>query len=254
MDVNVNAKRTKTRKRKRHSKVKRREQARLEVRFAKRRKLVPAERNAYVSVKSKEKVTNAMQANTFWENYEAAHEWQQRHSVEWWKSRCIALEHENVILRDKIRELTSNSIRRRVNDSFVKQDRHRRARNDSLRQNSHNRGVDNWQEEEEASDNDNLEFQVDEDMMKFFEQSIRHKLELKEKRDVESAREKAELEEEVPIEGGAAWMRTKLEGAKLLYGTASPRILAMETALQATTDRHKDRAKPQYWPNIPLKL
>ncbi|XP_046610731.1 gem-associated protein 8-like [Neodiprion virginianus] len=254
MDVNLNAKRPKTRKRKRHSKIKRREQARLEVRFAKRRKLVAGERNVYVSVKSKEKLTNAMQANTFWENYKAAHEWQQRHSVEWWKSRCVALEHENVILRDKIRELTSNSIRHGVNDSSVKQGRRRGARTESLRRSSRNRGDDEWQEQEETSDNDNLEFQVDEDMMKFFEQTIRHKIELKEKRDVESAREKAELEEEVPMEGGAAWMRTKLEGAKLLYGTASPRILAMETALQATNDRHKDRAKPQYWPNIPLKL
>lgn len=74
MDVNVNVKRTKTRKRKRHSKVKRREQARLEVRFAKRRKLF-VERNVPV-VKSKDKLT--MQANTFWENYEAAFEWQRR--------------------------------------------------------------------------------------------------------------------------------------------------------------------------------
>lgn len=112
------------------------------------------------------------------------------------------------------------------------------------------------EEEPENSENDNLEFQVDEDMMKFFEQSMRHKIELKEKRDVESALEKAEREEgqNVPIQGGAAWMQAKTDRAKLLYGDSSPRILAMETALQATIDRHKDRAKPQYWPNIPLNL
>lgn len=247
MDVNPSIKRAKNRKRKRHSKVKRREQARLEVRFAKRRKLVP-ERNTNI-FKSRDKLTNTMQANTFWQNYEAAYEWQRRHSVEWWRSRCVALEHENVILREKIRELVSSSVRRRIDDPWKK-------RSGGIPAENFNSERENFRDNEDGlnSDNDNLEFQVDDEMMKFFEQSIRHKLELKEKRDVESALEKAELEKDVPIQGGAAWMQAKTEGAKLLYGVSSPRILAMETALQATMDRHKDRAKPQYWPNIPLNL
>lgn len=80
MDVDVNIKRGKNRKRKRHSKIKRREQARLEVRFAKRRKIVsmPVERNNASTLKTRDKTGNTMQANTFWENYEAAHEWQRR--------------------------------------------------------------------------------------------------------------------------------------------------------------------------------
>ncbi|XP_048507040.1 gem-associated protein 8-like [Athalia rosae] len=249
MDVNI-VKRGKTRKRKRHSKVKRREQARLEVRFAKRRRLVPERSISDGTVsKPKEKLNNIMEAHSFWENYEAAHLWQRRHSVEWWKSRCIALEQENAILRDKIRELASTGGSRGPGNLWMKQNENSEYRNASF-----DKEDNDYKDEERNSDDENLEFQVNEEMMKFFEQSIRHKMEMKEKRDTETANERAALQEQIPIEGGAAWMEAKTEAAKLLYGVASPRILAMETALQATMDRYKDRAKPQYWPNIPLNL
>lgn len=178
-----------------------------------------------------------------------------RHSVEWWRSRCVALEQENAVLRDKIRELASSSVKKRMLDTSKKQDRRQVVRSANFdRGGGNDPGDDDDECGEGNPGNDRLEFQVNEDMMKFFEQSIRHKLEMKKKRDDESAMEKAELEQDTSIEGGAAWMQAKIQGAKLLYGVASPRILAMETALQATIDRHKDRAKPQYWPNIPLNL
>lgn len=106
--------------------------------------------------------------------------------------------------------------------------------------------------EEFVSNEDDLEFHVDEDMMNFLEQSIRHKMELKQKR--ESAIQEDKLKESHEFEGATGWLTARNDGAKLLYGNASSKILAMETALQTTLDRHKDRTKPQYWPNIPLKL
>lgn len=107
-----------------------------------------------------------------------------------------------------------------------------------------------------------LEFQINEELMSFLEQSARHKMELREKREGIATNSTGMREsddatgsggEALIVEGGAAAMRLKSKGAKLLYGEASSRILAMEAALQATVDRHKDKAKPQYWPNIPLK-
>lgn len=105
-----------------------------------------------------------------------------------------------------------------------------------------------------AEDNENLEFHVNEEMLSFLEQSIKHKIELKKKREAElSAEQEEEKNKDECIQGGAAWVQTRNTNAKLLYGAASATILAMETALQTTVDRHKDKAKPQLWPVIPLK-
>ncbi|KAK2579534.1 hypothetical protein KPH14_010836 [Odynerus spinipes] len=181
---------------------------------------------------------NTMQADAFWKNYVAAQEWQKRHSVTWWRSRCIALEHENEILRNKIRSLSGQS----------------KGTTGSKRRQNIRKTNNNFQDDDEKNDfkgEEDLEFHVDADMMTFLEQSIRHKMELKQKRELELAVSKEE--NVAPLEGGAAWARARNEEAKLLYGDASPTILAMETALQATVDRHKDKSKPQYWPNIPLR-
>lgn len=232
--MEVVAKHGKNRKRKRHAKNKRRDLTRLEVRLAKRRRHV-SERNVFVPINKL--IAGTMEADAFWENYTMAQEWQRRHSVTWWRTRCLALEHENRILRDKIRRLAHNGRwQRRRNASQV------------------DVGGTEEEEEEADDDDDDLEFHVNEDMMHFLEQSIRHKMEMRQQRESESATEREVCERQVPLEGGAAWMTARTEGARLLYGEASPRILAMETALQATMDRHRDRTKPQYWPNIPLNL
>lgn len=39
-----------------------------------------------------------------------------------------------------------------------------------------------------------------------------------------------------------------------LYGQASPKIQAMETALQLSFDRNNTIHQPKYWPNIPLNV
>ncbi|EHA99510.1 Gem-associated protein 8 [Heterocephalus glaber] len=41
---------------------------------------------------------------------------------------------------------------------------------------------------------------------------------------------------------------------KCLYGVSAPKILAMETAVQLSFDKHCDRKQPKYWPVIPLKF
>lgn len=113
------------------------------------------------------------------------------------------------------------------------------------------------EEEDETGsteDNENLEFHVNEDLLNFLEQSMKHKIELRKKREAElSAEQEEEQNKDECIQGGAAWLQARNTNAKLLYGDASATILAMETALQTTVDRHKDKKKPQLWPIIPLK-
>lgn len=232
----VAIKRGKSRRKRAHLKKRRREQIKFEVKLAKRQAFISERNNTFLA---KEKsVGIAMQADSFWENYTAAQEWQRRHSVTWWRTRCIALEHENQILRDKLRSVVCQQNAKRKEEN--KRSKHR--------------NVEERQATISSDETENLEFHVNEDMMSFLEQSMRHKIEMKKKKELESSSKRdKEEEEDVGIQGGATWMQARNSNAKLLYGEASPAILAMETALQTTVDRHKDKAKPQYWPIIPLK-
>nr|XP_031833236.1 gem-associated protein 8-like [Nomia melanderi] len=144
------------------------------------------------------------------------------------------------MLREKLRSLASQNTQK----SYYTQ------------RNKHHEDQQVAEEDETGSteDNENLEFHVNEDMLNFLEQSMKHKIELKKKRDAElSAEQEEERNKDECIQGGAAWVQARNTNAKLLYGEASATILAMETALQTTVDRHKDKAKPQLWPIIPLK-
>ncbi|XP_076239380.1 uncharacterized protein LOC143182320 [Calliopsis andreniformis] len=237
----VTLKRSRNRRRRGHLKKRRRNQVKLEVNFTKRQRLISEPINKF-NVRGKA-VSNIMEASSFWENYSAAQEWQKRHNVTWWRTRCFALEYENQMLREKLRSLACQNTQQ----SFAST------------QNNQVYGNQAAEEEEDEpgshEESENLEFHVNEDMMSFLEQSIRHKIELKKKQEAESLGKEGEKEEneDACIQGGAKWMQTRNKNAKLLYGNASPTILAMETALQASVDRHKDKAKPQYWPIIPLK-
>ena len=178
-----------------------------------------------------------------------------RHNVVWWRTRCEALEYQNQILRDTVRSLAQSrqcqcqrlgQVQNKNQNEVPYDQFHNEAQSDSQ-----NVEV----EEESISDDESLEFQLNDEMMDFLKQSMQHKLELKQKREEEKAAEQVEEDDEdVFSDGGAAQMQERTENAKLLYGEASPRILGMEAALQTTIDRHKDKARPQYWPVIPLKL
>ncbi|XP_014223863.1 gem-associated protein 8-like [Trichogramma pretiosum] len=189
----------------------------------------------------------AMEASAFWENYDAAHEWQKKHNVTWWKTRCFALEHENHILRETIRRLRQ----------------HPEADITSFPQpcqNMQSQQVHQTFESAYMDDDDNehieddLQFCMNEDMMNFLAQSIQHKKELQNQKEANKDTLAANNEDQTKIDIGVNRISNKLKDARLLYGEASSKILGMETALQTTIDRHKDKTKPQYWPNIPLRL
>ncbi|XP_047359143.1 gem-associated protein 8-like [Vespa velutina] len=237
----LSVKKNRNRKKKRNVRKRRRERIKLEVKSIKSQRLLKELVN--VSFSEEKIITETMQADAFWKNYAVAQEWQKRHSVIWWRSRCLALEHENELLRNKIRSLIGQNNQQTDNRKTYKRQQNNHKKDNNFQDN---------EKRKEPKDDQDLEFHVDEDMMTFLEQSIRHKMELKQKREQELAASKKESI--VSMEGGAAWALTRSKEAKLLYGDASPTILAMETALQATIERHKDKSKPQYWPNIPLRL
>lgn len=156
----------------------------------------------------------------------------------------MVLEQENEILRDKIRSLARRN-------QCIKTKRNRE--NYYPREMENNEGT---LEETADPDNQNLELNVTEDMLEFLETSERHRRELQQRRKSEgNARtvKKNETKKESFTVNTPEMIRVKREEAKLLYGDASPKILAMEAALQVAANRYKDLTNAQYWPNIPLK-
>lgn len=238
----LSARRNRNRRKKRNLKRRQRECMKFEVRPFKSQRLLKERANVNFS-KEEVIIENTMQADAFWKNYVAAQEWQKRHSVTWWRSRCLALENENEILRNKIRSLIGlNNKKTNDNQTAYKRQQNTYKQNKNFRE--------NYKKQEYQGEED-LEFHVDEDMKTFLEQSLRHQMELKQKREQELAA--IEKESVAFIKSGAICNQTRNENAKLLYGDAGPTIMAMETALVATIERHKDKSKPQYWPNIPLR-
>lgn len=115
--------------------------------------------------------------------------------------------------------------------------------------------VDNEDVEDNVDNEDaeEFEFTVTEEMLSFFEKSERHRRKMKQKYKSIKDTQKDKSAEDNLIIGGAESARARKEEANELYGEESSKILAMETALQATVDNYKDKVKSQFWPNIPLK-
>ncbi|XP_018058505.1 PREDICTED: uncharacterized protein LOC108693852 [Atta colombica] len=179
----------------------------------------------YVTDARETLATGTMQADAFWKNYAVAQEWQKRHSITWWRSRCIALEHENKLLRDKVRSLAQRRGYRGFWENY-----NYRADNDN----------DDVQEDNdtESDTNEDLEFNVTEDLLNFFETSERHKREMRLKRECsETEYEEENLKEE---SFGAAESTQVKKEADLLQDDAGFEVLPMETAPQSTIEQYED--------------
>ncbi|GAB1863243.1 Gem-associated protein 8 [Camponotus japonicus] len=252
----IPTKRHKKWKKKRYLKRKRlHERIRIEVKSAKHWEVFPG----YINTFDARRIgTSTMQADAFWKNYASAQEWQKRHTITWWRSRCLALEYENEILRDKVRLLAQHRTYPNI------------TRKNNYYEENHKTDM---QEEKYTEFNSNIgdvEFNVNEDMLKFFEISERHKRELKQTCKSKEIKKENSLEEipiiddaemykkknfveDIPIIDDAEKICMRKQEADLLYGDDSFKILAMETALETATNKYKDIMNPQYWPNMPLK-
>lgn len=165
-----------------------------------------------------------------------------RHSITWWRSRCLALEYENEVLRNKVRSLAQH----RTYPNIIQENNHYEENNEKHAQEENYTGFN--------SDIEDVEFNVTEDMLNFFETSERHRRELKQKRKSKNIiHKKEDSVEEIPIIDDTEKVSIRKQEADLLYGDDSSKILAMETALETATNKYKDTMNPQYWPNIPLK-
>jgi len=93
----------------------------------------------------------------------------------------------------------------------------------------------------ESDTNEDLEFNVTEDLLNFFETSERHKREMRLKRECsETEYEEENLEEESFV--GAAESTQVKKKTDLLQDNAGSEVLLMETAPQSTIEQYEDTA------------
>ncbi|KAJ9587773.1 hypothetical protein L9F63_018799 [Diploptera punctata] len=125
----------------------------------------------------------------FWKNYYSALEWQERHHIAYWKSRSIALEYENNILHQYLQMYACNDGNGQNNSTRSRRMKEKHKHAHSSKRNEERerdkRKIFSVESNDEKSDENEFEFQITEEMMDFFEQSIRHKMELQKQREKE---------------------------------------------------------------------
>lgn len=139
--------------------------------------------------------------------------------------------------------------------------------------------IDEELDDESEDDGSELEFVINEEMIAFFEQSMRHKEELKQQRELlkksegdkhvikfnnKDKEKNSKVKRQQSKDYDSSTQETykapnvnlssqkRIEDMKNLYGTEMPKICGMETALQLSFNRLRDHNKPVYWPCIPF--
>ncbi|XP_068250049.1 gem-associated protein 8-like isoform X1 [Palaemon carinicauda] len=98
---------------------------------------------------------------------------------------------------------------------------------------------------------------VGEDMLEFLEKSQKHRMEWRVRKASIKNGGTGMFLTPVSMQDTIAQEHpdvTRNREMKQLYGLASPRIHAMETAIQLSFDRISTLHRPQYWPNIPIHV
>ncbi|XP_049940586.1 gem-associated protein 8-like [Schistocerca serialis cubense] len=201
----------------------------------------------------------------FWQSYQRAVEWQGKHYIAYWRAKCIALQAENRALKDCITKISSSN-KNNVQLTSCSSDKDKVTQKDVKRKpkakptvpvavNSENKCT------AEETEDYKFEFQLTEEMLDFFEHSMKHRMERDKLRAAKEQKKEKEPDgksedddnlDTVPPKNPVGQQR--IEEMKLLYGKAAPMIMGMETALQLSFDRNVDKLQPRMWPNIPLKL
>lgn len=194
---------------------------------------------------------NEKGVNLFWENYQKALEWYNSSNTCHWRSKARALEVENALLRD-----------------FIQRELHIGAQHSStssapdlphISDNLHDIDNDLRIETESMSDRSELNspaVDIDEELLAFYEKTIRHKMERKKQLSQEqrgSSEDSASDYDQINSMGPITTSQRAREMA-LLYGDDASKILSMELSMQINFDMHCSKSTAQLWPNIPLRL
>ncbi|KAK7870106.1 hypothetical protein R5R35_011085 [Gryllus longicercus] len=134
----------------------------------------------------------------YWGNYFRCVKWVQNHQASYWKSRAQALEYENQMLRSLIENGSTSHPNLTARTMHNHDCRNSMPMTDvpNLRENTFKHGKFNFDspgrdfangkvnplDNETANDSEEFEFEVDDNMIEFFTQSMKHKMELQRER------------------------------------------------------------------------
>ncbi|KOB77650.1 Gem-associated protein 8 [Operophtera brumata] len=221
-------------------------------------------KNKKESTQIKQSLANTMSA---WaENFTMAATWQLKHQVAMWKSRASALEYENQILRETLRQFyvnggtSANSARiDTLNTSWNKNNSNNQLMDyeqnymdcepsvsAGYKQNSDVESSDN-QEEEDSE----LELEISDEYMAFLRQNFEYRKAREERKMKEAAEERMKENQEVM---DPQPRNDRIDEFKELYGDAWQQLAALDTYLSAQFISLCDSEKPGLWPNIPLRF
>ncbi|KAF4524614.1 hypothetical protein B566_EDAN013865 [Ephemera danica] len=192
---------------------------------------------------------NKEPASWFWQNYNNTMKWQNHHFLSYWKSRCEALEAENSYLyeclesvqhkkqQEKPTSSTSFTASAPIVPISMNQERNRGPKLEPFLSQAEQVDMEEEHQSDAEEDENEIVFEVSEEMLEFFETSAKHR-----------------LERETKLRFPQQSIQQRRDEMELIYGPAGPMILSMETAMQLSFDRFNDKHQPKLWPNIPLNL
>ncbi|XP_044286505.1 gem-associated protein 8 [Varanus komodoensis] len=105
--------------------------------------------------------------------------------------------------------------------------------------------------------------EITEELRQYFEQTERHREELRKQQQLEAEHQGTYVEADHDLHQSAGRSaqppaekpgERRMAEMKKLYGAGASKIQAMETTMQLGFDRNCDKKQPKYWPIIPLKL
>nr|XP_056717940.1 gem-associated protein 8 [Euleptes europaea] len=209
----------------------------------------------------------------YWKHYNQAMQWMNRHKIAYRKAMW-PLYHQSFFPSEHSSRRYSdwdggNHLRDGPYSAYSHSSRHGHPPRPQLTSRGNNTSVyrdsktENESEDEEAIECDLSNMEITEELRQYFEQTERHREELRKQQQLEAEHQDTYVEADHdlhPSIGRSAQPPAEKPGErrlaemKKLYGVGASKIQAMETTMQLGFDRNCDKKQPKYWPVIPLKL
>lgn len=180
------------------------------------------------------------------ENFTRAATWQLKHELAYWKSKAMALEHENLILHRTVRQIIGHNDKKNISFAAT-----------SPAESYENLPEDQYSDDasdvqDEASEKD---FEVSEEFIQFLRENQEYRESARKERERIKNQNDDEQKQIKEMEAGPSEnTEDNQETLKKLYGDNSERIAALEMSLKAKFISIMDRDEPTYWPNIPFNF
>lgn len=182
------------------------------------------------------------------ENFTMASTWQMKHQVAVWQARATALEYENQILRETLRQFYANGNPAPFEPNT--------SRNNSLVMKEYEQSYEYRKPsvstcEPNQEDESDLELEISDEYMAFLRQNFEYRKARDERIKRQAEETKSQEKEEIMAPKPPS---DRIEEFKELYGDSWQRIAALDCYIAAEFMSVCDSSKPEVWPHLPLRM